>query len=92
MLDIETNYFCDDREGRVVDHNIVRSVLLRLVISAGIERPDNTTALDVAVSSNPVQNDIINRLRGVTIICSLLCPELVHELLVGTSFFLGRYG
>ena len=71
-----------DAEWRVIHDDAAGLVLLLLVVTARIERPDEVLPAEPILSGRPVGDGLVDLLRRVAIVSRVLCFELVQELLV----------
>ena len=72
----------EDRKRRVVDHDVLRPVLLLLVVSARIERPPEVLPVDSVLLLYPCRHDLVNVVWSVAVVGRLLGLELLQKLIV----------
>ena len=80
MLSEESYYLRENREGRIVDHDVARVVIPRVrIVSAGPEDPDEVRLVYVVFLSHPVRDGVVDVLRGVAVVGRQLRLELIDE-------------
>ena len=82
MLLIEPLDLRKNRKRRIIHDATARRVTLRTVIPARIKRAHHVPAIHAILLRNPRGHSLINIIRRITVIRSLLRLELVNELVI----------
>ena len=88
---IEAHNLGQNREGRIVHHDAAVRVLIVLVVTTRVERPDERVRGEGILGGDPARDNVVDLARCVAVVRGLLRLELVQELVIFiVPFLAGR--
>ena len=82
-LDIPPAYFCDNREGRVIDNNATLLIRFQLIVFIRVEGANDFARIHIdTILAQPLQHGLIHALGRIAVVCCLFALKLFDERLV----------